>query len=270
MSKTVAPNQINVFVRLRLLTDADGTPATGVVAATAGHVMWFHRAGAAAVVTDSGSAADMGALDDAHVDWEFLETREGRYWCAFPDLAFADGVGDVDIGMSATGISCVIENVVIEPLIRFSGHASSVTSTTTTFPAGTKPLKGNQILVKAGTGVVGDVVLVTSATGEVATHAPFETGISATTSTIALIAGDAVTANGGINVDVAVSSRSTITPPQVNEECDTSISDALLAKAAQLPATTTPQGNVKSSLEEVAQEVEVQSGTGSPIIKTDV
>lgn len=270
MAKTVALNQINVFVRIRMRNLTTNNPATGINAASAGHETSYQRGENTAFVPDAGAAADLALITSAHSDWGFFEIGEGWYRVDYPDAAFLAGVGSVLCTMSTTAEYAESETVTIEPLLKFSGSPDSRTATTTTFPAGTGPLKGDGILVQAGTGDPGNIVLISSATGEVATHAAFSTAISETTSTIAIIAGDAVTADGGINVDVASSTLSTITPAQVNAECDTAITDALLAKAAQLPLVLTLQGNIKGSMEEVAQDVEVQSGTDSPITKTDV
>lgn len=231
-NQVVALNQKDVSVRIRMLTDADGTPATGITDASAGHVISYQRGFDTALVTDGGSAADLALITSAHSDWGFFEIGEGWYRVDFPDAAFAEGVGSTLCTMATTAESAVSVTVIIEPLFKYQGTADSVTTTTTTFPTGTTPLKGDIIMVVEGTGEPGNQVLVTSVTGEVATHAAFETGISATTTTILLIAGDAVTADGGINCDASVAARAT--PAQVNTECDQAISDASLATAAKL------------------------------------
>jgi len=223
MTQSVAPDQKDVFVTVRMITDADGIPATGVVAATAGHQIWYRR-DLAADVDDVTSAADLASLTTAHTDWEFLHIRNGYYTIAYPDAAFLKGVGKVLCGMEATGISCIAESVDIDPLIKFQGKASAATAILTTFPAGTTPKKGDEIYVIIGTGVR-QTRLITSVAGEAASHAAWDINISTTTSTIVLIPGSEILADGGILVDAAVSSRSTLTPAQVNAECDTAISD---------------------------------------------
>jgi hypothetical protein len=220
MTQSVATGQTDVLLTVRLITDADGTPATGVVAATAGHVIWYRREGAA-VVTDSTSAADLASLTTAHTDWEFLHIRNGYYTVAFPDAAFAAGVSHVICGMEATGISCVAELVTIDPLIKFKGLASAATSTTTTFPAGPTVYQGDTIFVAEGTGI-GQTRLITSASGQVATHAAWDVAISTSASSIILLPGDATIGDGGINCDVATSSRSSHTQANVRTEVDAS------------------------------------------------
>ena len=231
-NELVALNQKNVSVRVRMLTDADGTPATGITDASAGHTISYQRGFDTALVADAGSAVDLALITSAHVDWGLFEIGEGWYRVCYPDAAFAEGVGSVLCTMSTTAESAISVTVVIDSLLKFQGSPDSVTATTTTFEAGTTPLAGDIIRVVEGTGEPGNEVLVTSATGEVATHAAFETGISATTTTVLLIAGDAITAQGGINADVATSTRAS--PAQVNTECDTAITDAALATTEQL------------------------------------
>jgi hypothetical protein len=233
-SRTVAINQENVSVKIRILDDTNGTPYTGMTAATSGHEIWYQRGDDVAVVTDSASAGDLSTITSAHSDWNFKHVTDGLYRVDYPDAAFAEGAGTVTLGMKATGYSCIPVEVDIEPALKYQGTPSSVTSTTTTFPAGTTPLLGDRIMVVDGTGEPGNVVMVTSATGEVATHPEFETGISATTTTVLLIAGDSTSATGAINSDAAASTLAT--PAQVNAECDTAISDAALATADKMEA----------------------------------
>lgn len=222
MTQSVAPDQIDVFVTVRMINDSDGTPAESVVAATAGHVIEYRR-DAAVIVNDSGSAADLATLATAHTDWEFLHIFDGYYTVAFPDAAFAKGVGNILCNMQATGISGVAESVVIDKFLKFQGKAASVTATTTTFPSGTTPAKGDEIYVIFGTGDR-QTRLVLSVSDEEATHLAWDSGrnISTTTSTIALVPGDATLADGGINVDALVSTRSIL----VQDNLSSAISDA--------------------------------------------
>jgi hypothetical protein len=258
----VALNQQDVSLRIRILTDTDGTPATGVTDATAGQEIWYQRGPNNTVVTDAGSAADHAAITDAHTDWEFIHIREGWYRVDFPDAAFLEGVGSVLCGINATGFTGISENVIIEPLYKYQGTASSVTATTTTFPAGTSPHKGDFIYAVEGTGIA-QMVMITSVSGEVATHDAWpDTNISDSTTTILLIAGNGPTmADGGINCDALISSRSTVTTTDVGNEVDSSISSAALATAAQLPGALTIGGRIKSAVEVVNGRI--VDGTGN-------
>jgi len=274
-----------------MITDADGTPATGVVAATAGHLIEYRRDGAA-VVTDATAADDLASLTTAHTDWEFLHIFDGYYTVAVPDAAFASGVGNVLVNMRATGISGVAESVEIDQFIKYQGKPSSVTATTTTFPSGTTPKQGDEIYVINGTGER-QTRLVTSATGEVATHLAWDDNISATTSVVVLLPGDETIADGGILVDTAVSTRSDLNTTNVNTACSaalvtydgptraeaTSDKDEVLAVLpsaagptraeatadkdavlAKLPAALTVGGRIRSAVEVVNSRV--VTGTG--------
>ena len=247
-NQVVALDQKNVFVSIRVLKDTDGTPKTDMNDATSGQEIWYWRAGASAIVTDGGSAADMSALNSSHTDWQFKAIREGFYRVAFPDAAFANGVGSVICGINATGFTGISVTVDIEPFFKFQGKAGSVTPTTTTFSSGPIPYKGDLIYVVDGTGIT-QTRLITSVSGQVATHLAWTTNISATTSTILLIGGDETLALGGINVDVLVSSRSTLTPEQANSEVDSALTDYDLK--ALLPATLTIGGRIRSAIEVV-------------------
>ncbi len=232
MTGSVALNQQDVTKIVRLVTDSNGQPAEGVVAATAGHAIWYRREGSA-VVTDGVSAGDLGGLTAAHGDWDFIHIRDGYYRVDYPDSAFLAGANGVLLGMEATGISCIAQEVVIDPIFKFQGHASSVTATTTTFPGGTTPYKGDTIYAIDGTGAK-QTRLITSVSGEIATHLAWGINISATTTTVLLIAGDQTIADGGINLDVAVSSRSTITEPQVNSQVSLALASFGVAQSSAL------------------------------------
>jgi len=143
----------------------------------------------------------------------------------YPDAAFLEGVPFVLCGMSATNITGIITKVSLNPFFKYHGTADSATALTTTFPAGTNPDVGDIIVATADTGIK-QQVLVTSVAGQVATHGAWpRLNISASTTSLLLVGGDDVTARGGINVDVVVSSRSVVTQGQVNLECDIAVSD---------------------------------------------
>lgn len=192
---TVAPGQTDVFIPVKMLNDSDGLPATGITASTTGHAMKYWRFGAAAVVTDAGSAADMTGLNDSHTDWEFDEIGVGYYWCAWPDAAFASGAEAVMLWMETDSHHPVPTLVTIDPTIKFNGLVSSVTSTTTTFPSGPVVKKGDIIYVAGGTGQ-GQTRLVTSASGQVATHEAFDTAINNSDSVVTLYPGDSTLFDG--------------------------------------------------------------------------
>jgi len=213
--KSVALNQTDLSFVIRMITDSSNNPDGTVTSATPGLSMWYRRDNEL-VVTDAGAVNDLAALNTSHVDWGILHIRSGYYRVDYPDAVSIEGVGGVVVGMDATGISGDAEFIDIDPFVKFQGRAVSTTTTTTTFPVGTGPLKGDQILVVSGTGDIGNGVLITSVAGEVATHAAFSTGISSATTVIVILPGDSITADGGINADATISSRSVLTSTELD------------------------------------------------------
>jgi hypothetical protein len=262
MTQTVAINQQNVSLRIKML-DSSGAPATGITASDAGHVIWYQRGASGSVVTDGGSAADLASLGAAHSDWGFEEIGYGWYRVDYPDAAFLEGALSVICGMSTDAADAVEVLIDIDPFFKYQGVPSSVTSTTTTFPAGTTPLKGDLIMVVDGTGEPGNIVVVQSASGEVATHAAFETAISDTTTTVLLIAGDATLADGGINVDAAVTTRSSLTPAEVLSECQDAIDSRNLATASALATVDTEVGVIDGIVDDIKAKTDSLTFTKS-------
>ena len=233
-NQVVAQNQQNVSVRIRILDDSDGTPANGVVEGTTGLEIWYQRDGSEDTGAISPAVTDFSDLTTAHLDWAFAPIRKGYYRVDIPDAAFLEGSGSVICGIDATGFSGIATEITIEPLFRFQGQASSVTSTTTTFPAGTTPYVGDKIHVPDGTGI-GQTRVIRSIATEVATHDAWDINISATLSTVLLIAGA---------TDEDTSGLSTLTDTQVNTE----VTDVL---STRLPATLSTAGNIRANIEEV-------------------
>lgn len=97
----VTKDSVNRSLPLRMADSTDGTPETGVVAATAGLDIWYRREGAAKV---SLTESDLAALTTAHTDGGLLHISDGEYRVDFPDAAFATGVNYVDVGWGATGM----------------------------------------------------------------------------------------------------------------------------------------------------------------------
>jgi len=247
---SVALDQKNVSVRIKMLTLSDGSNATGITAASAGHLIWYQHGVNVARVTDSTSAADLAAITSDHSDWGLFEVGSGVYRVDLPDAAFASGKGDVMIGMETTAETSVPITVTIEPLFKFQGLASAVTATTTTFAAGPVPYKGDVIYVVAGTGISQSRV-ITSVASQVATHVAWDTNISASASTILLIAGDAYQAN----TDVVSSTLSTLSAS------DLATSHTDYNVKGLLPGTLSDAGNMNVNVTEV-NDIEV-TGAGT-------
>lgn len=235
-NKVVALNQTNVSVRIKMLLIADGANATGIVAATGGHEIWYQRAENTAEVTDATAAADLSLITSVHSDWGFKEVGNGWYRVDLPDAAFAEGVETVLIGMETTLATSIAITVDINPMWKFQGNPSSVTGTSTTFPGTTNPDEGDVIVAIEGTGIK-QQVLVTSVSGQVATHLAWpRTPIVAATTTTRLIGGNEVTAQGGSNADVASSTLATSTAlgtAQTDLDTITGTGGALINTASQ-------------------------------------
>jgi hypothetical protein len=221
MTQSVVQGQENVFVRVKCVTDSTGVPATGIVAATAGHVISYQRLNEA-VVTDATAAADASGLTAAHVDWEFDEIGGGMYQVAVPDAAWIAGAASCVVWMSATGISGVPAEITIDHLLKWYGIPSGVTATSLTLPAGPVLRQGDSLFVEQGTGA-GQTRLVESVSGQVATVRTWDTQPSAVDSFVVLIPGDQILGDGGINCDAAISSRSSHTQGDVRNEIDAAV-----------------------------------------------
>ena len=242
-NKVVALNQTNVSLRMRILADSTGVPNTGVNNSTTGLDIWYQRGENTAAVSGGVSTSDLSAVTDAHTDWGFVHVNDGWYRVDFPDAAFIEssspGVSSVLCGIGADSFTGISVTVDIDPFYKYQGVASAVTTLTTHFPAGTTPLKGDHIMVLEGTGDPGNMVMVTSVSADEAIHPAFSTGISATTTTILLIAGSETAGQGGYNVDVAVSSAAT--QADVSAAVAIALASANIVNEAYIDAQTSTQ-----------------------------
>lgn len=106
---TIRAGATSKSVRIRIIDSTDGTPETGVTAATSGLDLKYHRDGAAAVdITE----ADLTALTDAWSSGGLKHIGQGYYRVDVPDLAFAAGADSVLIFGTVTGmivIGCEVE-----------------------------------------------------------------------------------------------------------------------------------------------------------------
>lgn len=89
---------------IRIVDSADGTPETGVVAATSGLDLEYVRLGAAPVdLTES----DLAATDSAHSDGGIKHLGNGMYRVDLPDAAVASGANEVLVTGACTGMVIV-------------------------------------------------------------------------------------------------------------------------------------------------------------------
>ena len=92
----------NVSVPMYIFDDTDGTPETGVVAATAGLALYYWRPGAARVAITG--ITNLALQTTAHTDGGILHIGDGHYRVDFQDAAFASGVDFVLLEGTATGM----------------------------------------------------------------------------------------------------------------------------------------------------------------------
>ena len=92
----------NISVEFKVIDSTDGTPEEGVVAATAGLVLWYRRD--AAVLTSLATITNLALLTTAHTDKGILHIDDGVYRLDLPDAAVAAGVKKVTWGGTATGM----------------------------------------------------------------------------------------------------------------------------------------------------------------------
>ena len=104
-------------VIIRIVDSSDGTPETGVVAATTGLDLEYRREGATSVdLTES----DLAALDSAHSDGGLKHVGNGYYRVDLPDAAVATGANGVLVHGTATGmvvIGCGLVEALLGPVL---------------------------------------------------------------------------------------------------------------------------------------------------------
>jgi len=101
MTRKIQKGSLNLSVELYIVDDTNGTPELGVLFDTAGIDLNYRRDLAAVV---SITEATLSSLTASHADGGFLEIANGRYRFDVPDAAFADGVSQVTIGGTVTGM----------------------------------------------------------------------------------------------------------------------------------------------------------------------
>lgn len=98
----------DVSVVIRIVDSADGTPETGVVAATAGLALEYRRELEASVGI---AESDLAALTTAHTDGGMKHIGNGYYRVDLPDAACAAGAAGVLVHGAVTGMVVVGEYV---------------------------------------------------------------------------------------------------------------------------------------------------------------
>lgn len=112
MSRPILGGSADVSTVIRIIDSTDGSPETGVVAATAGLALWYRREGATVVAL---TESDLLATDSAHADGGMIHLSDGLYRVDLPDLAVAAGAGGVTVGGTATGMVVIPSYHPIDP-----------------------------------------------------------------------------------------------------------------------------------------------------------
>lgn len=113
---SIKAGSTNVTRYVQLVTTA-GAPATGLTITDLD--LQYTRRGAAP--STKADATALAAADSAHTDNAMFEVdatnSPGLYRVDWPDAAFAEGVGDVQLVVNGTGIQPAVEEVQIEALL---------------------------------------------------------------------------------------------------------------------------------------------------------
>lgn len=101
MARPIKHGSTDQSVVIRIVDSTDGTPETGVTAATSGLALEYRREGATSTaITES----DLTNLNDAHADGGMKHIGNGYYRVDVPDAAFAAGADGVLIHGTVTGM----------------------------------------------------------------------------------------------------------------------------------------------------------------------
>lgn len=99
--RAIVKGSVDQTTYIRIVDSADGTPETGVVAATSGLDLEYVRLGA--TPTDL-TESDLGAANSAHADGGIFHVGGGMYRVDMPDAAVATGVNEVMVQGTVTGM----------------------------------------------------------------------------------------------------------------------------------------------------------------------
>ena len=117
--RNITKDAVDQSVVIRIVDSTDGTPETGVIAATAGLDLFYRREGAAVV---SLTESDLAGVNSAHSDGGIKHIGGGYYRVDLPDAAVATGADGVLVAGTVTGmvvIGCYV------PLVSTAGSAPS-------------------------------------------------------------------------------------------------------------------------------------------------
>ena len=116
----------DISVVVRIIDSTDGTPETGVTAATAGLVLEYRRELEAEV--SLATITDLAALTTAHTDKGILHIGDGYYRVDLPDAACATGQVGVLVHGVATGMVVIGEYIQLVTYDPFDGVRLGLTA----------------------------------------------------------------------------------------------------------------------------------------------
>jgi hypothetical protein len=108
LGRPIKAGTIDVSVEIRIVDSTDGTPETGVVAATAGLVLQYRREFSANVAL---SPVNLAADTTAHTDHGIRHIGNGYYRVDLPDAACAAGQRGVLVHGTVTGMVVIGERI---------------------------------------------------------------------------------------------------------------------------------------------------------------
>jgi len=240
--RQVTQGSTNISVDLYIVDDTDGTPETGVLWNTAGIDLEYRREGAAAVnVTE----ATLASLTTAHTDGGFLEIGHGYYRFDVPDAAFASGALSVSIQGTVTGMVVLPQTI---QLVAFDTQDSTRLGLTA-LPNANADAAGGLPISDAGNldldamnANIDDIEADTAAMQPQVAKIPLSDG-SITWNATAL--------------------------GSINAECDTAVSDAALATAANLATVDTNVDAIKAKTDSLTFTVANQVDSNAIAVSGD-
>lgn len=130
--RTIVAGSTNVSTVIRIVDSADGTPETGVVAATPGLSLSYRLDGA---TVTSISLSNLSTAADAHSDGGLIHLGNGWYRLDLPDAAVAEGETGVLILGTATGmivlsnyiqLADAVQDAFISTVVQNSGFTNTI------------------------------------------------------------------------------------------------------------------------------------------------
>jgi hypothetical protein len=140
----VQADGVDFSVVIRIVDSTDGTPETGVVAATSGLALEYRRELATSTpLTES----DLAALTTAHADGGMKHIGNGYYRVDLPDAAIAAGVKGCLVHGTVTGMIVIGAYIHITAYNPFNGSSLGLTNLDATISSRATPTQVNAEVV---------------------------------------------------------------------------------------------------------------------------